>query len=59
MKVKFFGCGELGHYVSQCPNQKKGKKGKQTVASIGIEDLSSKLKDEFALIATISSGGGV
>lgn len=32
LKVKFFGCGQLGHYVIQCPSQKKGQKGKQTIA---------------------------
>ena len=55
-KIKCFGCSQLGHYVSQCPNRKKGdKEGKETTTATNIEDLSSKLEDEFFLIACLSS----
>lgn len=57
-KITCFGCGHNGHCVSQCPNRKKGKKKKgkqQKTTSIDIQDLSSRLEDEFVLIACLSS----
>jgi len=54
LKVNFFGCGELGHYVNQCPKWKKDKKGKQTSASIKIKDLSARLEVEFTMIVAVS-----
>lgn len=59
LKVKCFGCSELGYYVNQCPNQMKDNKGKQTTTSTKIENLSSRLEDEFELILDVSLGGGV
>ena len=52
-KVKCYGCHEFGHYVSDCPQRKKGKK--QTTASASADELSSRMEDEFALIACMVS----
>jgi len=58
-KIKCFIYRYSGHYVSQCPNWKKEdkkKKGKsQTKTSTNIENISSRLDDEFAVIACLSS----
>ncbi|KAH9322750.1 hypothetical protein KI387_017389 [Taxus chinensis] len=52
-KIKCYGCHEFGHYVSDCPERKKNeKKGKkQVAASASADELSSRMEDEFALIA--------
>ena len=52
-KVKCFGCHEYGHYVSDFPERKKAKK--QVAASASAEDLSTRMEDEFALIACMVS----
>lgn len=57
-KIHCFGCGQQGNHVFQFTNWKKreNKKGKnQTKTSIDIKVLSSRLEDEFALIACLSS----
>ena len=48
-KIKCFGCHEYSHYVSDFLERKKAKK--QAAASTSVEELSSRLEDEFALIA--------
>ena len=48
-KVKFFRCHEYGHYVSDFLERKKAKK--QVAASESVEELFSRVEDEFALIA--------
>ena len=50
-KLKCFGCHEYGHYVSDFLERKKAKK--QVVASTSVEELSSRMEDEFALIVFI------
>ena len=57
-KVKCFGCGQLGHYVRQCPKKTRDKKGKQMVTLAEIENLSAILEDEFAMFAILSSDRG-
>ena len=52
-KVKCFGCHEFGHYVSDFLERKKGKK--QVAASASVEELSSRMEDEVALIACMIS----
>ena len=52
-KVKCFGCHKFGHYVSDCPERKKGKK--QVAASASAEELSNRMEDEFTLIAFMVS----
>lgn len=57
-KVKRFGCGDFGHYVTQCPEREKDKKGQQqTASSTEIDELTSRL-EEFALIAAVPPDGG-
>jgi len=55
--IKCFGCSHYGHYVNQCPNKKKGdtKKKQHTTTSVDIHELSSRLEDEFTLVAYLSS----
>ena len=52
-KVKCFGSHEFGHYVSDNPERKKDTK--QVAASASAEELSSRMEDEFALIACMVS----
>lgn len=55
-KIKCFDCHQQGHYVSQCPNRKKGEKKKQqATTSTNIAELSSRFEEEFSLIACLSS----
>jgi len=39
-------------------NKKKDKKGKKKTTLAKIEDLSTKLEDEFTMFVVLSSGGG-
>lgn len=56
-KVKCYSFHEFGHYVSNCPHRKKGeKKGKKKmIASTSVDELSSRMEQEFALIACLTS----
>ena len=57
-KIKCSGCQQFGHYVSNCPQSRKSeKKGKkQGATSTSADELSSRMEDEFALIACLTSG---
>jgi len=57
-KVKFFKCGEVGHYSTQCPIRKKDKEEKQDqqVVSAEISKLSSQLEEDFVMFADIPPG---
>lgn len=46
-QIKYFQCGEFGHYATQCPLKKKGKDKKHDpqAATSKIEE------EEFAMIA--------
>lgn len=58
LKVKFFRCGEFGHYVTYCPNRNKDKKGQEnTTISVEIDELNA-IFEEFALKESIPPGGG-
>ena len=52
-KVKCLKCGELSHYSVQCPLRKKEKQEKQDQAAVSadIDKLSSKLEEDFAMMA--------
>lgn len=56
-KIKCYGYHKFGHYVSGFPQRKKNeKKGKkQTIAPTSVDELSSRIEDEFALIAYLTS----
>jgi hypothetical protein len=57
-KVKCYGCNQLGHLSSQCPERKKKKKeqeGPDTAATAAMEDFSSKFDKEFSLVTTLVS----
>jgi hypothetical protein len=48
----------LGHLASHCPERKKKKKeqeGRETAATIAMEDFSSKYDKEFSLVTLVSS----
>lgn len=51
-KIKGFKCGEMGHYITQCPLRKTDQEEKQDqqAASVDIDRLSSRLDKEFAMI---------
>lgn len=48
-KVKWFRCGELGHYSTQCPLKKEDKKEKhdQAAGSTKINKLFSRLEEDI------------
>ena len=52
-KVEYFVFHEYGHYVSDFPERKKEKK--QVAALASVDELSSRMEDEFALIAYMVS----
>jgi hypothetical protein len=57
-KVRCFACHKTGHYASKCPNKKKNKKKESEVAattSTEMDAFAEKFKDEFSLVATLSS----
>jgi len=57
-KVKCFICGELRHYDTQCPLRKKDKEEKQDqqATSTKIDNLSSRLEEEFSMVIEIPPG---
>lgn len=57
-KVKCLRCGEFGHYSTQCPQRKKDKQEKkyQAITSTGIDKLSSRLEEDFAMCVAIPLG---
>ncbi len=54
-KVKCFRCGEFGQYSTQCRLRKKDKQEKQdqAVALAKIDKLSSRLEEDFVMMAAI------
>jgi hypothetical protein len=63
-KVKCFACHKIGHYASQCPNKKKGKKDAQVAASDAqvaasteVDDFAERFTKEFSLLSCLSSDG--
>jgi hypothetical protein len=50
-KFKCFACHQFGHYVGQCPNNKK----KQTSTSTTVEEFSTKFDKEFSLVVCLST----
>jgi len=55
-KVRCFGCGKLGHLISQCPVKiGKGKETeKATTTSTEIETFTNKFEQGFSLVTVVS-----
>jgi len=53
LKIKYFKCGEMGHYATYCPLRKKEKDEKHDLKAV-----PTKIKEEnFAMAAKIPPGG--
>lgn len=50
-KVKCFACHKMGHYVSQCPNNKK----KHVAASTEVDEFFTRFEKEFSLLVCLST----
>ena len=52
-KVKCFACHKIGHYASQCPNKKKGKKDAEVSTLAKVDDFAEKFEKEFSLMTCL------
>ena len=50
-KVKFFHCGELGHYASQCPKKKNKGEASDSKAAPAKAEKEFKANDDYAMSA--------
>jgi hypothetical protein len=50
-KFKCFACHKFGNYEGKCPNKKK----KQTVASVEVEEFSTRFDKDFSLVVCLST----
>jgi hypothetical protein len=50
-KVNFFHCGELGHYVNQCPRKKSKGEASETKAASAKAEKELETDDDYAMSA--------
>jgi hypothetical protein len=51
-KVRCFACGEMGHYVGQCPKKKK-KQQDGTAATTEEEEFTAQFERECAFVVVV------
>ena len=52
-KVKFFNCGELGHYASQCPEKKGKGEASNSKAALAKAEKDVETNDDCAMSAHV------